>query len=787
MGSVPVYCTTTSAQFQIGVISPIRGFVTDFINRSLSEFEYDTRLHRYNFICSYADWKQEAESITIPINFLPVLEDYLANFDYKDIFNRHEVPCVEPRSIDIKPDKNWNPREKQAEYIDFLVNDPRPRKGIKLQTGKGKMQPLDAKIRTPHGWCTMEDICCGSEILGPDGNVCKVTATYPHANKEIYLVYFKDGRVTECGLDHLWEVHVKTPDSTPQILDTRTIYSMLCFSNESLFISLAEPYDSKEIDFPIDPNIVGTMLITDEDDFTVDLIKQFEDGSIQQRYSLLQGLLDISGSILKDDSVYVLVRKQRTALCLANLVYSLGGKATVMCRSNGFSIMIRVKDQRKLFSLKRKQDQFIDPLRFKNQKLQIDVVMYSRTCDAKCITTDDPRHCYVTDNYIVTHNTFIAIRSAITIGYATMIITGMNIGQWVKAISDQTSISEHFKYIDSKAYKDNYKWVRDINDQCKASGSQVYIICGAESIRRLVADDVYPSIFVCSTATLRDFANGEPSYNNIPFDFHGFQKKYGIGTKIVDEAHQNFHAINRMDLKSNIKNNFYLTATFIKNGVQASRIFNTVYPYDMQYGESLVSKHTDTYVYAYRGNVPPNFVKRKRGYSHVRYEQYILKRSLVLKDYLETTVLPEVYSHYVVKRNPGEKALLFFSTVKMINAASDYLTNELSKYNITVKPKIAGVPDDVLTDPEFDIYIGTPRGLGTGCDIPKLRSAMNFVSIDSEGLVKQMFGRLRELPNITTEFVDNVDRMIDSQVRHFKTRDRIYKQISKNYRCIKLS
>jgi hypothetical protein len=185
--------------------------------------------------------------------------------------------------------------------------------------------------------------------------------------------------------------------------------------------------------------------------------------------------------------------------------------------------------------------------------------------------------------------------------------------------------------------------------------------------------------------------------------------------------------------------------------------------------------------------VPARFVKRKRGYNAIKYEQYLLNRPMWLRNYLNNIVLAEVYMHYVKKRNPGEKCLLFFSTKAMIECVRDFLNQELSKYGITAKEKIGGTPDDVLNDPKFHIYIGTPGGMGTGRDIPNLRTAINFVSFDSKVLTKQCYGRLRRIPGVDTEWVDNVDRMIDSQVRHWQTRDKFYRQVAKTYHKIKLS
>lgn len=521
MGQITMYTGTTSAQFYVDKLSPIKEFIEEFVNKCLSEFEYDKQKRIYTFICNYVVWDDKSNNLIIPINFVPKLEKYLATYGYNNVFKKVPIEPIKPRKTTFKIKPGWTPREQQIEPIDYLCNDPRSRKGISLAPGVGK--------------------------------------------------------------------------------------------------------------------------------------------------------------------------------------------------------------------------------------------------------------------------TSLATFAAAKVGLTTMIIMGSNIAQWVKSIANQTDIDKEFTFLEDKNYNNVYKWVKDCNSQAKEKGSRIWILMGSESFYQLANDGVHPEIFVCSTTTLREFIENGESYKNLPWNWQGFLKEYGIGTKIVDEAHQNFHAINKLDLLSNIKNNWSLSATFLKSGISASRIFNTIYPEEMLCGDSNIAQYTNCTVYAYRGSVPAHFVKRKRGYNAIKYEQYLLKRPMWMKDYLNNLVLPEVYMHYVKKRNPGEKCLLFFSTKAMIERVRDFLNSELSKYGIVAKEKIGGTPDDVLNDPNYHIYIGTPGGMGTGRDIPHLRTAINFVSFDSKVLIKQCYGRLRRIPGVDTEWVDNVDRMIDSQYRHWQSKDKFYRKAAKTYHKIKLS
>lgn len=886
MGQITVYTGTTSAQFYVDKLSPVKGFIEEFVNKNLTEFEYDKQKHTYTFICNYVIWDEKTNNLIIPINFLPLLESYLETCGYPKVFKEVPLEPIKPRQSSIKPNPDWKPREHQIPIIDYLLHDSRSRKGVSLQTGGGKAAINGTLVKIPNGWKPIEQLKIGDMVIAPDGKAYPVTGVYSHKDVDLFKLTFKDKRsVITCG-EHLWETMYHYCGSLrKEIEKTSDIMSYIKGdpNNHPVYIPLIEPEQKEDIDLPLDPYVLGSLLsngtMTGKCEAVnlytphrecIDIVRSrlpeqheihqysnlawgivatkeiwynkvrkalkdlglwgcyshtkfipelYMNASPKQKMELIQGLMDGDGSMsvrkprISEKTGKVINAAGALTYCstseklirqLQELIWSMGdvcliddgfiGKPkiyngqTITQRHKTFKIHIRAKHPSNYFKIAYKKNRTRDNCRFaKSPKLRIDSVIPVGKGNATCISVDSPNNTYVLENYIVTHNTFIANYSAAQLGLVTMVIMGSNIPQWVKNISEQTTVHENFEYLDSNKYNNIYKWVKECNAQAKERGSKIWILMGSDSFYQLVNDKVHPDIFVCSISTLREFIENGEAYKNLPWNWQGFLKEYGIGTKIVDEAHQNFHAVNKLDLLSNIKNNIALTATFLKTGISASRIFDRVYPPEMRYGDSNVAQYTNCTVYAYRGMVPAHFVKRKRGYNAIKYEQYLLKRPMWMKDYLNNVVLPEVYMHYVKKRNEGEKCLLFFSTKAMIERVRDFLNFELAKYGIVAKEKIGGTPDDVLNDPQYHIYIGTPGGMGTGRDIPHLRTAINFVSFDSPVLTKQCYGRLRRIPGVDTEWVDNVDRMIDSQVRHWQKRDKFYRKAAKTYHKIKLS
>lgn len=67
-------------------------------------------------------------------------------------------------------------------------------------------QPLHSKVLTPKGWTTMGELSVGDEICGSNGTTQNVLEIYDKGELGVFEVKFSDGRVVECSENHLWSV-----------------------------------------------------------------------------------------------------------------------------------------------------------------------------------------------------------------------------------------------------------------------------------------------------------------------------------------------------------------------------------------------------------------------------------------------------------------------------------------------------------------------------------------------------------------------------------------------------
>ncbi len=138
------------------------------------------------------------------------------------------------------------------------------------------------------------------------------------------------------------------------------------------------------------------------------------------RIALLQGLMDSDGYANKNGSCEFSSKSKTLAEQVKWIVESLGGWASIVKHNSGYyskkynkyvdcglryRVTISLCDETiKLFRLKRKQERVKYRTKLKDS-LYIVSVEYVRDDYAQCIMVNSDEHLYITDNFIVTHNT----------------------------------------------------------------------------------------------------------------------------------------------------------------------------------------------------------------------------------------------------------------------------------------------------------------------------------------------------------------------------------------------
>ena len=146
------------------------------------------------------------------------------------------------------------------------------------------------------------------------------------------------------------------------------------------------------------------------------------------RLALLQGLLDTDGWVEKFGAVRFCTTSYRLAKDVVELVRSLGGWCTLTDKRSTFThqgekrqgrtayvLNIHHSEPRSLFLLSEKQARLPERYRRSSRPVVISIVP-TRVVPVQCIAVSHPSKLYITDEYVVTHNTSLALNIAEHVG-----------------------------------------------------------------------------------------------------------------------------------------------------------------------------------------------------------------------------------------------------------------------------------------------------------------------------------------------------------------------------------
>ncbi len=73
---------------------------------------------------------------------------------------------------------------------------------------RGRAQPVDQPVLTPDGWRAIGSLRVGDLVVGSDGKPTPVLGVYPQGRRPVYRLTAQDGASTRCCAEHLWTVTI---------------------------------------------------------------------------------------------------------------------------------------------------------------------------------------------------------------------------------------------------------------------------------------------------------------------------------------------------------------------------------------------------------------------------------------------------------------------------------------------------------------------------------------------------------------------------------------------------
>ena len=712
--------------------------------------------------------------------------------------------------------RNYSPlydaRDKlQEESIEFLCEDT-AQLGLNLKTGLGKCEPNSAIIPCPdkkEGFRLMGDIKAGDKVFGSDGKVYTVLQTFPQGIKDIYKITFSDGRVSECGEEHLWDV-IEMPferRSVMQLKDILNDYKTPMGNGHYLYKyhipSLTEPVEYSHEDVPVDPYTLGAFIssgipknkrftissvnnhiinricsinnytpkcnfdnfsfefklsdgktFAETKDYFYDIKEFLRKGELlipneyminddEIRSELVRGLFDAKAypSIDSGDSVTIIYPSSSDSLLL-QLQYLLRGMGFIadLFYEDDEHKQLHIRSHQPIRLVKLFTDSNIQNKIIASQSLRIDNNLKSvaivdielvREEEATCIMVNSPDHLYLTDDFVVTHNTFCVAYASAKLHEKTIIITP----------------NESLKQ----------QWIKTYQNMIGVRMDKLLNISGSNVIDGIMQGDIPPfDVYFVNHQTLRSYLSANSGYA-----VRQFFKKIKVGIKVYDESHMEFGNILLIDFFSNTRRTWYLTATFDRTDKSESvcfkRAFSSVSNFGYNESIEIVEKHVVYHVVNINSHIDPKNRAKLMGYpafTASKYGQY------AIFDDPNNTVYKAILEILNKCKNMEGKTLIFLPLIDAVDEVVKRLKKDFP--DKTVAPYHSKISKSEKDDSEKkDIIVSTIKSCGTGRDIKGLRCIICAEPVASKVVIEQTIGRLRPYAKgMDTYYFDLVDRSI---------------------------
>jgi len=342
---------------------------------------------------------------------------------------------------------------------------------------RGRAQPVDRRVLTPWGWRRIGELEVGDLVVGSNGEPTPVLGVFPQGRREVFRVRAQDGAETLACAEHLW--FVTTPDdrkrgNAGRVVQTRDMVGRLRRHHQHRFELplVSQPVEFAPQPVTMDPYALGLLLgdgvgagrslsgaylgryVAPQCDIAsqvtiVAVRTEYLFNSTDVRLAVLQGLLDTDGAPVghaRGCRVQYTTHSPQVHDDVVFLVRSLGGVAHSRVRMGREHILdIRLPAGIEPFRLERKAAKYRQfgagrPMRY------VDSIEPAGEAETVCIQVAAANSLYVTDDFLLTHNTlnssFIILDEAqnTTPEQMKMFLTRIGFGSKAVVTGDTTQV-----------------------------------------------------------------------------------------------------------------------------------------------------------------------------------------------------------------------------------------------------------------------------------------------------------------------------------------------------------
>lgn len=297
------------------------------------------------------------------------------------------------------------------------------------------------------------------------------------------------------------------------------------------------------------------------------------------------------------------------------------------------------------------------------------------------------------------------------------------------------------------------KWIGDIEKAFKIKKGDIIVVKGASALKAVtqmaIDDELDAKFVICSNMTFYNYLKEYEIHKEGILDMgyaclpHEFYEVCGFGLRLIDEVHQDFHLNYRQDLYAHVQKTISLSGTLEGDDPFINNRVAEMFPPHWRIKPKGRVVYAEAIALEYRlrtGHRLRWLNHSRKSYSHVLFEQSIMKQPVVLKAYQDMIVMI-IAETYIQEHKRGQKALIYFATVEMCTKMQQFLEKAFPQHKVVLHVQGVSLEDTF----KGEIIVSTLKSLGTAQDIPNLLTVLMTDALGSSTANLQAFGRLREL------------------------------------------
>ena len=299
------------------------------------------------------------------------------------------------------------------------------------------------------------------------------------------------------------------------------------------------------------------------------------------------------------------------------------------------------------------------------------------------------------------------------------------------------------------------KWIGDVITIMDLEREDIFVIESGKDLNKAIMGAVDHPVIIIGNRLLRNMHKSyEQTSGREGYKYHcmpdELMEKLGVDSMLIDEIHQEFHSMFSMSLHHHLNLIVGLSGTFKSNDESRLRMFSLMFPHSDRLEEQEHDKYVSLHPIQYNVIAPEKmrFMNNAlNSYSHITYEQSLMRHRKSLEDYLDM-IGYYVDISYIKRRTAGQKLMVYASSIKMVTYITNYLSNRFPDLDIRRYVEQDPYENCIVSD----IRVSTILSSGTAIDIPDLITVLMTTSILSLTSNLQAFGRLRKIKGVSTRF-----------------------------------